>query len=88
MLSRVSEARRARTGVLAGVIVWRLIPSLSQRQIAFPDLIGLPEARYLLGSISTLYSPELVVGLTPGASLRSTSSDRVPEVDAARSVLQ
>lgn len=31
-------------------------------QIALPDLIGLTEARYLVGNISTLYAPELVVG--------------------------
>jgi hypothetical protein len=35
-------------------------------QLAFPDLIGLPEARYLMGNISEIYVPELVVGLTPG----------------------
>lgn len=31
-------------------------------QMALPDLIGLTEARYLVGNISTLYAPELVVG--------------------------
>ena len=31
-------------------------------QIALPDLIGLTEARYLVGNISSLYAPELVVG--------------------------
>lgn len=32
------------------------------RQIAFPDLIGLNEARYLVGNLSLLYAPELQVG--------------------------
>ncbi|KAL8280293.1 hypothetical protein RQP46_007210 [Phenoliferia psychrophenolica] len=36
------------------------------RQIAFPpDSLGLQEARYLVGNISTIYAPELVPGITP-----------------------
>ncbi|GAA5952217.1 hypothetical protein JCM3765_001910 [Sporobolomyces pararoseus] len=34
-------------------------------QLALPDLIGLPEAAYLVGNISNRYAPELVVGRTP-----------------------
>ncbi|GAA5844894.1 hypothetical protein JCM3766R1_004383 [Sporobolomyces carnicolor] len=33
-------------------------------QLALPDLIGLPEAAYLVGNISNKYVPELVVGRT------------------------
>lgn len=33
-------------------------------QLALPDLIGLPQAAYLVGNISTKYVPELVVGRT------------------------
>lgn len=33
-------------------------------QMARPDLIGLPEAAYLVGNISTIYVPELQVGYT------------------------
>lgn len=37
----------------------------SQMQMAFPDLIGLAEARYFVSNISTIYAPEVVVGFTP-----------------------
>lgn len=33
-------------------------------QLALPDLIGLPQAAYLVGNISNTYVPELVVGRT------------------------
>ncbi|GHJ89025.1 hypothetical protein NliqN6_5427 [Naganishia liquefaciens] len=33
-------------------------------QLAFPATIGTPEAAYLLGNLSRIYSPELVVGTT------------------------
>lgn len=33
-------------------------------QLGFPDLIGTPEAAYLLGNLSHIYSPALVVGTT------------------------
>lgn len=33
-------------------------------QLALPDLIGLPQAAYLVGNISNMYVPELVVGRT------------------------
>ncbi|KAM0755208.1 Zn-dependent exopeptidase [Meredithblackwellia eburnea MCA 4105] len=36
------------------------------RQIAFPpDSLGLQEARFLLGNISSIYTPDLVPGITP-----------------------
>lgn len=31
-------------------------------QLARPDLIGLPEAGWFVGNVSSLYAPELVVG--------------------------
>jgi len=34
-------------------------------QLGFPDLIGSPEAAYLLSNVSKIYSPELTVGITP-----------------------
>lgn len=34
-------------------------------QLGLPESIHLPEASYLLGNISHLYSPELLVGTTP-----------------------
>jgi hypothetical protein len=34
-------------------------------QMARPDIIGLPEAGWLVGNISTVYTPELQVGYTP-----------------------
>ncbi|KDQ06328.1 hypothetical protein BOTBODRAFT_39668 [Botryobasidium botryosum FD-172 SS1] len=34
-------------------------------QVGFPDIIGLPEATYLVGNITNIYSPELTVGYTP-----------------------
>lgn len=34
-------------------------------QLGLPDLIGTPEVAYLVTNISSLYSPELEVGLTP-----------------------
>lgn len=44
-------------------------------QLALPATIGLPEAAYLVGNISTLYVPSLVVGTTTGSSpLLPTSS--------------
>ena len=33
-------------------------------QLGFPDKIGLDEAKWLVGNVSTLYAPELVVGET------------------------
>ena len=33
-------------------------------QIAFPDVIGSSTARELMGNVSLLYSPELLVGQT------------------------
>ncbi|KAG8893477.1 hypothetical protein FRC00_010492 [Tulasnella sp. 408] len=33
-------------------------------QLGLPDLIGLPEAAYLVANISKLYAPELTVGYT------------------------
>ncbi|KAF9508137.1 hypothetical protein BS47DRAFT_1350717 [Hydnum rufescens UP504] len=34
-------------------------------QIGFPDLIGLPEAAWLVANVSNIYSPELTIGITP-----------------------
>jgi hypothetical protein len=34
-------------------------------QLGLPDLIGLPEAAYLVANVSKIYSPELTVGYTP-----------------------
>lgn len=34
-------------------------------QMARPDIIGLPEAAWLVGNLSTVYCPELQVGYTP-----------------------
>lgn len=39
---------------------------LTRRTSAFPpDSLGLQEARFLVGNLSTLYAPELVPGITP-----------------------
>ncbi|KAG8903483.1 hypothetical protein FRB99_003226 [Tulasnella sp. 403] len=38
---------------------------LEPPQLGLPDLIGLPEAAYLVGNISKIYAPELTVGYTP-----------------------
>jgi len=34
-------------------------------QLGFPDLIGTPEVTQLVANISTIYSPELQIGITP-----------------------
>ncbi|KAJ9105030.1 hypothetical protein QFC19_003661 [Naganishia cerealis] len=38
---------------------------LEPLQLAFPASIGTPEAAYLLGNLSRIYAPELVIGTTP-----------------------
>ncbi|KAJ9093057.1 hypothetical protein QFC21_006550 [Naganishia friedmannii] len=38
---------------------------LEPLQLAFPATIGTPEAAYLLGNLSRIYAPELVVGTSP-----------------------